>query len=197
MKTRKILLGSVITGAILFVGNSALAQLTTWKEDMNHGKAFEEKLEYAEAERTYRQALGNIPKVLSPNSKTQSYSNKNISIRQSYSYFNKNEGEVTDLGKLTETLQALLRVLNAQNKSTSAIAISRSLLTIKEHTSGPGDSSLAASKDSYKNVIERLETKNRWPTIKPLFKKHKFVGMDRTQVHEILGTPDAAALLME
>ncbi|HEY9871058.1 MAG TPA: hypothetical protein V6D08_17970 [Candidatus Obscuribacterales bacterium] len=96
--------------------------------------------------------------------------------------------------KCVETLHHLLGVLYAQNKFCSAIAVYKALLAdIQKHATGPNDPALVAAKANYKKLIKRVETNKRWPRLAPLFKQYKFVGMDRTRVHEILGTPDAAA----
>src|SRR5579885_3765412 len=47
---------------LAFYGSPAIyAQLTTWEEDMSKAKALEEQHDFVEAERIYRQALGNLP----------------------------------------------------------------------------------------------------------------------------------------
>lgn len=168
--------------------------LTTLKEDLQEAQASEAQHDFAEAERCYRHALEKFP-----DAQTYSQGSAMAPMRVMASGpgsigFGSRSSITTcncaGADKCAEILNDLLRVLYQQNKFNTAVTVSKAFVTYIQRTaSGPDDPNLVTAKANYKELIERAETHKRWPTFAPFFRQHKFVGMDRTQVHEILGKP--------
>src|ERR1700733_14367668 len=138
------------------------AQITTWEEEFNNAKAAQSQKNLPLAELHYRNALQRFK----PSSNDERYS---------------------------ATLLAMLNVLYVQNRLCSAVPVCRSLVQyIQRNASSPQDSTLVNAQQNYKKLLERTITGSRWATVEPIFKQHKFNGMDRTRVHELLGDPQKA-----
>ena len=178
------------------IGNPASAQITTWEEDIQKAKALEAQHNLLEAEQYYRHALQNFHDVPAApyGSPVRSYAS-NASANSAFSSFTSPlpSCNCSEAEKCADTLRALLRVLYAENKFHSALVPCRLLVNyVERNATGPHDPALVAAKANYIKLVQRVESSTRWPTLKPMIKQYKFVGMERTRVHQILGLPDAA-----
>jgi len=188
---------TLVATLIVLLATPTSAQLTTWKEDIQEGRELEAQRNFDAAEPCYRYALENFP--VAPQSPAAPMGMQftgsgggSIAIALS-SGPSVSTCDCEDAGKCAETLNALLRVLYAQRKFTSAISVCRALVIYDQRiANGPNDPNLVAAKANYKKLIERVQSNRRWPMFAPLFNQYKFVGMDRSKVHELLGPPDSA-----
>jgi hypothetical protein len=182
----------------LLFANSASAQVTTWEEDIQKAKKLEAQHDFVGAERIYRHALTNFHDAVVPSTLPAATGTMFLSGGSGQVLFGKSRSSIpscncADGEKCAETLKALLMVLYAEKKFCSAVPVCKALVNyIEQHASGPHDPALVAAKANYKKLLERL-TNTRWPTLAPLFQQYKFVGMQRTRVHEILGPASGAA----